>query len=113
MVLSEWDVGQAADVLSRALGRDHHASRHARYLVGYVAAVNRGSVGWAHWTRGRSPANRMCNLVERARESLLGHGEVPSERDFTKALTPIRTAGARLGLALPSLEGAAPGPGGP
>ncbi len=80
--------------------RDPVLGPAALALQAYKDAMNGMSDGWAYWSRGRKPTEKLQTIIEDA--MLARHRNHPrrewTEADVRKALTPMKSAATRLGI---------------
>lgn len=75
----------------------------AKFLSDWRDTVNNNSDGWPYWKAGASCADKLMTLISKTMDSLRGDGEMPTEAEFRKSLTPIRAAATRFKLPTPEL----------
>lgn len=108
MAMNEPEIDHALEVISE---REPDYARYAKFLSDWRDVVNSSSDGWPHWTAGRKSADKLMDLVNRVMGVIRGRGgEMPSDDDFRKSLTPIKTLATKHKLKAPELEDA-PAPG--
>jgi hypothetical protein len=100
------EVDHAIDVIA------HHApefSPYAKYLGDWRDVINNHSDGWAYWKAGRNSASKLVTLVQSVIDVLAmrSRAEMPTEKDFLKALTPIKSMATKHNLTAPTLDKAA------
>lgn len=76
---------------------------YARYLADWRDTVNANSDGWAYWRAGSKCADKLSGLLQEAKNSLIGRGQMPPRELFEKALTPIKTCATKHRLTAPEL----------
>lgn len=85
--MNEWDIQEAVQRYS-----DHPVlGKATRFLVDFRDEVNSHSDGWAYW---RQPVNAAAKLM-----ALFDEPDAVTEKDFTRALGPIRSFMTRRGIA--------------
>lgn len=103
MLLNEHEIDRLTDILGREAPE---VAPYARYLSAWVGIVNSNSDGWAYWRAGSNCARKLSELLNQAMSAVLGRGEMPSEGDLKKSLSPIKAAATRFKLPAPELEDA-------
>lgn len=101
MWMNEYDIDRAKDILTEYAPE---AAKFAVFLSDYKDQINSMSDGWAHWPAGARPANRLSDLLSKAVDSVQGRGDMPSEAEFMKALSPMRAAATRHKFKAPELK---------
>jgi len=100
--MNEDDIDRAVEII------DTHApefSRFAKYLSDWRTTINENSDGWPYWNAGRKAADKLATLVDRVINVVAGRGgEMPTEQEFLKALTPIKSAATKHRLTAPTLD---------
>lgn len=79
--------------IARALTTNRHVvlNKAARFLEAFKWQVDANSDGWAYWNAPVAAANKLMELIQ---------GKVePTEANYQKALTPIKTFMTRKGNA--------------
>jgi hypothetical protein len=96
---------------------DDHApqfSAYAKYLSDWRDVVNSNSDGWHSWRAGGKSADKLMTLLQRAVDvvAMRSRDPMPTEQDFKKSLTPIKSLATKHNLTAPTLdEGRSPGMG--
>jgi hypothetical protein len=103
--MNDFEIDRCVEVLER---RDSPVARFARFLADWRDVVNANSDGWSHWQGGSRPASKLSDLVQKATDVALGHdrGELPTDRELTRSLGPIKAAATRHGFQAPVLRDA-------
>lgn len=107
-MLNSYEIDELADLLGTYAPE---IAPYAVYLRDWRDTVNANSDGWAYWRGGTRPAQKLCELLSGARGALRGHGEMPTEADLKKALSPIKAAATKNNLPAPVLTEPVAAPG--
>lgn len=100
--MNEYEIDHSVSVLSH-FGSDK--LRFAQYLSDWRDTVNNNSDGWPYWSAGSRAGDKLGALVKKAMDFHLGRSEnTPSEAEFMKALTPIKSAATKHKLTAPELQ---------
>ncbi|MNU37072.1 hypothetical protein D3C71_257220 [compost metagenome] len=107
MFINEYEVDEILDIT-----RTHfpEIEPYAQFLYDWKETINNNSDGWAYWKAGRGAADKLATLLNGAKMSAYGRGEVPTVEQLKKSLTPIRAAATRHGLPAPELHEASSTP---
>jgi hypothetical protein len=101
MIMNEYDVDEILDITQRQFPQ---FEPYAQFLHDWKETINSNSDGWAYWKAGRGAADKLAGLLDQVKMSMFGRGELPTEAQLRKALTPIRSAATRHNLPVPELR---------
>lgn len=104
MWMNEHEIDRALDLVGQ------HAPEflpYVKYLSDWRDVINQNSDGWPYWSAGTRPAGTLQELISKLVESTYRSGvAAPSEKEFQKALVPIKSFATRKNLPIPVLGGA-------
>lgn len=101
MIMNEYDVDEVLDITQRQFPE---FERYAQFLVDWKDTINNNSDGWAYWKAGRGAADKLSGLLNQVKMATFGRGELPTEDQLKKALSPIRAAATKYKLPAPELQ---------
>lgn len=101
MWMNESEIDHALEI---ARAETPHLAPYVQYLSDWRDTVNQNSDGWAYWKAGAKCADKLSDLANGIRMSLMHRGNMPTEAEFRKALTPIKATATRHGLPAPTLQ---------
>ncbi len=107
MIMNEYDVDEILDITRQ---RFPQFEPYAQFLYDWKETINNNSDGWAYWKAGRGAADKLSGLLNQVKMSMFGRGELPTEEQLRKSLSPIRAAATRHGLPAPELQDASSAP---
>lgn len=101
MFMNEYEVDEIVDIT-----RTHFPdiAPYAQFLHDWKETINDNSDGWAYWKAGRGAADKLATLLNGAKMSAYGRGEVPTVEQLRKSLAPIRSVATKHGLPAPELQ---------
>lgn len=99
-MMNEYDIDRAVDIANEHFP---HLEKYARFLSDWRDTVNENSDGWAYWSAGRRCADKLAELLSTMKEAVIEDKPLASEKEFIKALTPIKTAATKFKLPVPIL----------
>lgn len=102
MWMNEYEIDHAAEMIDN---RAPEFSKYAKYLSDWRTVVNENSDGWPYWKVGGRAAEGLMGLVQRVTNVIAGRGgEMPTEAEFRKAISKIKSAATKHGLNAPVLD---------
>lgn len=113
-MMNEYEIDDHAAIIARGAPQ---FSKYATFLQDWRDVVNHNSDGWHSWTAARRSADALVGLIERVVGNLRGStprlpggakAPMPTEAEFRKALTPIRSFATKHGRTAPTLQETAP-----
>jgi hypothetical protein len=102
MWMNEPEIDDAMDVIAY---HEPELARFAKYLGDWREVVNSNSDGWHSWKAGPAAAGKLQDLVKRTTDVIRGRGgDLPTEKEFMKTLSPIKACATKFKLTAPELE---------
>lgn len=113
MWMNTWDIDEMVYIAETEMTE---VVPFARYLADWRDVVNQNSDGWSSWKAGSKCAEKLMNLLNEAKQTRFGGGDLPPRELFMKSLSPIKRLATTKGLTAPELvepgmAPAAPAPG--